>query len=410
MRYRRLIMTFFMTLVVSGCASTLSSIATDKSREDMDHLARSGDLQAEVDLLARPRVDSGRTPGLIVGVLTADGQMHFYSYGEADKEKHTPFTPDTLVPVGSLTKGFVGTVADDLVRQGVLHWDDTLEKLLPGVPMTDESKQITLLELATHTSGMPRQPMVPSLLFRVARYEFTGDDFYRPYDTSYILGYLDDFDWDPTDRPFYSNTGYAVLGYIIEKRTGESLQTLLSKTVIGPLSLQSTGFDLEQLPGHEARARGYAGDEPLFVRRGKPVPDFQLTDIMKNTGGLYSSAHDILTFAAACVRDDGNPLDSLLEDTLRVRVPETEGATGIAWFVDQVDGERITYQEGLIGGFSAYLGLDRTHHTAVVVFENSFNWDFTIGHRLLIRMAKAEESSGPAVSTDTRAGMEEEQR
>ena len=410
MRYTGVIKTFLLATAVSGCAATLSNIVTDKSPEDMDHLAKTGDLQAEVDLLAKPRVDSGKTPGLIVGVLTADGQMHFYSYGVADKESHAPFTPDTLVPVGSLTKGFVGAVADDLVQQGVLHWDDTLEKLLPDVLMTDESKKITLLELATHTSGMPRQPMVPSLLFRVVRYEFTGDDFYRPYDTSYILGYLDQFDWSPTDHPFYSNTGYALLGYIMEKRTGESLQALVSKTVTGPLALQDTGFDLERLPGHAERARGYAGDEPLFVRRGKPVPDFQLTDMMKSTGGLYSSARDILSFAAACLRDDRSPLSSLLDDTQRVRVPETTGATGIAWFQDQVDGERITYQEGLIGGFSAYVGMDRTHHTAVVVFENSFNWDFTIGHRLLIRMAKAEELAGRAVTTDSRAAMGKDQR
>ncbi|MGE5626290.1 MAG: serine hydrolase domain-containing protein, partial [Bacillota bacterium] len=277
-------------------------------------------------------------------------------------------------------------------------------------PMTEESKKITLLELATHTSGMPRQPMVPSLLFRVARYEFTGDDFYRQYDTSYILDYLDEFDWSPTDHPLYSNTGYALLGYIIEQRTGKTLQELLQEKIAGPLQLKETGFDLGQLPGHAARARGYSGDEPLFVRRGQPVPDFQLTHMMKSTGGLYSSARDILSFAAACMRDDGSPLSSLLDDTLQVRVPQALGATGIAWFQDQVDGERINYQEGLIGGFSAYVGMDRAHHTAVVVFENSFNWDFTIGHRLLIRMARAEELAGRAVTTGTRAAMEEGQR
>ena len=385
---------------MSGCAATLSHIDTDTNNGDIARLAKTGDLQAEVDRLAKPVVDSGQAPGAIVGVLTADGTMHFYTYGFADKETQAPFTPDTLVPVGSLTKGFVGAVADDLVRQGMFSWDDSLEKLLPGVPMTEESKKITLLQLATHTSGLPRQPMVPSLLFAVIHYEFTGEDFYREFDTPFILNYLDEFDSSPTSYPFYSNTGFALLGYIMEQHTGESLDALLKEKITGPLDLEETGFDPAQLPDHADRAVGYTGDHPLFKRRGTPTPDFQLTHIMQATGGLYSSARDILSFAAACLRDDGTPLDSVLDDTLRVRVPEPEGATGIAWFEDQVDGERITYQEGLIGGFSAYVGLDRAHHTAVVVFQNSFNWDFAIGHRLLISMAKAKELADRPVTTD----------
>ncbi|MDE2235051.1 MAG: serine hydrolase, partial [Gammaproteobacteria bacterium] len=153
----------------------------------------------------------------------------------------------------------------------------------------------------------------------------------------------------------------------------------------------------DALPGHEQRALGYAGDHPLFMRRGTPTPDFHLSHFMQATGGLYSTARDMLSYAAACLRNDGAPLSRILDDTMRVRVPQTLGATGIAWFVDHVDGEVITYQEGLIGGFSSYLGLDRSHDTAVVVFRNSFNWDFSVGERLLIRMAKAAELEGHPV-------------
>jgi len=395
-----------VALALSGCAATLSHIDVDKSQVEMDSLAESDNLDADVASLAKPLVDSDETPGIIVGVLTADGSMHFYAYGYADKATLTPLTPDTIVPVGSLTKGFVGAIMDNLVRQGVFSWDDTLKTLLPGVPMSRDAGKITLREMATHTAGFPRQPMTPELLFSFIHYEFTGENFYRAFDTPYMLKYLDDFDSSPTMEPVYSNIGYALMGYIIEQRTGRSLEALLQQMLTSPLGMRQTGFELDALPGHDQRAVGYAGDHPLFLRRGTPTPDFHLTHIMQATGGLYSTARDMLTFAAACLRDDGSPLSKLLDDTMRVRVPEVRGATGIAWFVDHVDGEVITYQEGLIGGFSNYLGLDRTHHTAVVVFRNSFNWDFPVGHRLLIRMAKAAKIDGHLVIT----GIEKDTR
>ena len=364
----------------------------------MDSLAKSDNLLSEVESLAKPLVISGETPGIIVGVLTADGSMHFYTYGYADKATRAIFTPNTIVPVGSLTKGFVGAIADNLVRQGALSWNDTLKTLLQNVPMTQTAGNITLRELATHTAGFPRQPMTLDLLFSFIHYEFTGDDFYRAFTTPYMLNYLDDFDSSPTAKPVYSNIDYAILGYIIEQRTGRSLESLLQQMITGPLKMQRTGFELDMLPGHDQRAVGYAGDDPLFLRRGTPTADFRLTHFMQATGGLYSTARDMLTFAAASLRNGGSPMFRLLNDTMHVRVPQAQNATGIAWFVNHVDGEVITYQEGLIGGFSSYLGLDRAHDTAVVVFRNSFNWDFSVGQRLLIRMAKAAEIDGHPVT------------
>lgn len=378
-------------LLLAGCGS-LSHIELDTNDAGAQRFAHSGDLRAEVDSLATPLVESGETPGVMVGVLTADGGMHFYSYGVADRNTGAPPGPDTLFAVGSLSKGFLGAITDSLVQQGLLHWDDTLEKLLPpGTPLSDTARKITLLQLATHTSGLPRQPMNPQTLRYFIEYEFTGKDFYRHFDTAYVLNYLADFDTPPSETPEYSNVGYGLLGYIVEQHTGQSLDVLLQRMITDPLGMTHTGYQPEQLPGYAERARGYAGDHPLFLRRGRPTPDFHLSEMMRGTGAAYSTARDLLTFAAACLKPDDSALSAVLADTLRVRVPQATGAVGIAWFDDDVDGEHITYQEGLTGGYSSYLGLDRRNHIAVVVLQNSFNWTFAVGHRLLLRMAKAEE-------------------
>jgi hypothetical protein len=78
-----------------------------------------------------------------------------------------------------------------------------------------------------------------------------------------------------------------------------------------------------------------------------------------------------------------------LRDSLRVRLKRPREAPAIAWIVDDIHGQQITYQVGLVAGYSSYLGLDSRHKTAVVVLQNSFNWSNSIGHRLLLRMANS---------------------
>src|SRR6185503_9900192 len=116
---------------------------------------RSCDLKAEVDSLALPVIAEGQTPGLIVGVLTADGRMRFFGYGVANDARRVAPDGDTIFPVGSVSKGFVGAIAASLVEEGVLSWNDTLRELLPPeVKLSADARKITVLQLATHTSGL----------------------------------------------------------------------------------------------------------------------------------------------------------------------------------------------------------------------------------------------------------------
>jgi hypothetical protein len=156
----------------------------------------------------------------------------------------------------------------------------------------------------------------------------------------------------------------------------------------------STGYSPEALPGFAERARGHAGDQPKFVARGHEVPDWNFTGMMRGSAGLYSSVRDLLTYAAANLRGDGSPLSAALQDTLRVRYPRAREAAAVNWIVDDVDDQQIEYQVGFIAGYSSYIGLNPHNGTAVVVLQNAFDWDFSVGHELVLWLADHQTAPG----------------
>jgi len=351
--------------------------------------AACADLQAEVDSLALPVIERGETPGIAVGVLSRDGRTHFFGYGVKERGGARP-DADTLFPIGSVSKGFLGALTALLVGEGVLSWEDSLGSLLPDVALSRDARKITVLQLATHTSGLPRQPNTLRTVRYFIEYLFTGNSFYRHFDRGFALAYLAEFKPEEELEVIYSSLGYGILAYVIERRTGQSLEALMQQRILGPLQLKSTGYSPEVLPGYAARAHGYAGDHPMFMPRGAPVPDWQFTELMKGAAAIHSSARDLLAFAAAHFDSSDAKLRAALKDTLQVRLARPEQSAAVAWVVDDIDGQRIAYQVGLVAGYATYLGLDAERRTAVVVLQNSFNWNFRIGHQLLVRLARAD--------------------
>lgn len=384
-----------LALVLSSCTEVnLSSMEFDATDAAALRYAKSGNLRAEVDAAVKPLIAQGEMPGAEVGILLPDGSMRFFGYGVADRETGRRPDADTLFAVGSLSKAFLGTVADLLVQEGRLSWDDTLGEVIPAeAKPSRDARAITLLQLATHTSGLPRQPYTPSIMFPFFHYLFTGESFYDVLDRDFVFDYLSDFSAPHKVEYEYSNIGYGLLGYAIVRKTGLTLDTLLQRDIVAPLGLIETGYEPEDLPGYAVRAHGYAGDEPKFIRRGMPVPDWTFTPLMKGSAALYSSARDLLIFARAHFAAPATPLARAMADTLRVRLLRPRESSAIAWTVNHVMGEEISYILGVVAGYSSYLGLDSRHHIAVVVLRNTFSWDESIGGRLLVRLDRAQDLS-----------------
>jgi CubicO group peptidase (beta-lactamase class C family) len=236
-------------------------------------------------------------------------------------------------------------------------------------------------------AGLPRQPITETMLYHFVQYLFTGRNFYSNLDEQYIFAYLTNFNAPTVREPRYSNIGYGILGDVLQRRTGKAVDDLLTEYIARPLKLSRTGYTPEDLPGWDDRAYGHAGDQPKFVRRGVLVPDWRFTKILRGSAALYSTAHDLLAFAAAHLRDDDSIQTRALKDTLRIRYSRPREAAAVAWIADDVAGLRITYQVGMVAGYSSYLGIDVANRTAVVVLQNAFNWDITLGHKLLLLLA-----------------------
>ena len=379
------------SLVVCLTALGLSACGTLTTWEVQpnDAALTQHDLADAVDAIAGPLVRQGQTPGLIVGLLLPDGSTRFFGYGTTGQDNGAVPGPDTLFAVGSLSKGFLGAMTDMLVQEGKLSWTDTLPSLLPpGTRLSDDAARISVEQLATHTSGLPRQPQMDlRTLVYFGEYLFNGNNFYRHLDRDTAVEYLTHFNAPAVLVPQYSNIGYGILGYVVELRTGQSVDDMLAERISGPLGLAHTGYSPEDLPGYETRAIGHAGDQPKFIRRGHLAPDWRFTNLLRGSAALYSNAHDLLVFAGAHLRQDDSPLTAALTDTLRVRYPRSRGATAVAWIADDVNGVQIKYQIGIVAGYTAYLGINEVNRTAVVVLQNAFNFDCSASHRLMVLMA-----------------------
>ncbi len=390
LKLRVALATCALSCALAGCG-TLSTFPVDTTETPAQVLYESGDLRAQVDALAQPLIDNHVTPGLVVGVLLPSGERRVYGYGRRQQPDGEAPDGDTLFAVGSLSKGFLGEIVASLVRDGTLHWSDTLDTLLPpGTPLSDDARRITLLQLATHTSGLPRQPFTHETFEAFVGYLFTGRSFYGHFDEPFIFHYLSDWSAPDEHEPIYSNTGYALLSYIVERFSHQSVDALLNERIVKPLHLDHTGYAPEQLPGYANRAYGYAGDQPKFIRRGAPTPDWRFTNMMRGAAALHSTVNDLLTYADAHLNGSTDTaLDAVLTDALTVYVDRPKEAAAIAWVVDTVGQHKITYQVGMVAGYTSYIGLDQDNKTAVVVLQNSFNWTNQIGHRLLLRLASA---------------------
>jgi CubicO group peptidase (beta-lactamase class C family) len=391
-------------LLLSACG-TLSAVVVDPIDLEPKAYSVSDNLQLEVDSLVKPLIAQGQTPGMVVGVLLPDGRTQFFGYGTIDGASTATPDAQTLFAIGSLSKGFLAALTELLVDDGVLAWDQTLAELLPAAtPLSADARKITLLQLATHTSGLPRQVFNTTTLQQFVGYLFTGESFYRQFDHQFILDYLADFEADVGSGPKYSNIGYGLIGYILELHSGLSVDELLQRKLIKPLGLKCTGYAPENLLCVDGRARGHAGDQPKFIRRGEHVPDWQFTRFMRGSAGLYSNASDLLTFARAHLQKPTTRLNAALADALQVRFERPKEAAAVAWVADDIAGQRITYQIGIVAGYTSYIGIDSERKTAVVVLQNSFNWGNSVGHKLLLRLAQEEREKLPVQIVRLTAG------
>lgn len=373
-------------VILTGCStSTLSQMEIPEQNNTPIVVGYYG---RGIDPMIQQYMQDKQVTGLIVAIIQHNGAAEFHSYGITDDKHRYAITPDTLFALGSLSKGVTAEITTMLVNEGKFRWTDTLETLLPeSTTLSPDAKKITLLQLVTHTSGLPRQPMDLLTLEHLVGYFSTGENFYTQLDSDNVLTYLSDFTAPEPRVPQYSNLGYAILGYILRQHTGESIESLAQRTLFTPLMMQNSSYTPMQLRRYSYRALGHAGDQPKLISRGELTPDWVFQQNMAGAASLYSSARDLAIYARAHFSTTRSPeLDRVFRDVTQTYFYRQKEAANIAWVSDSSPDRKITYQVGYIGGYSSYIGFDQKNQNAVIVLQNSFNWSNYLGQTILMHL------------------------
>jgi CubicO group peptidase (beta-lactamase class C family) len=327
-------------------------------------------------------------------VVTPDGRTQCFGYGKTGRPGDiNPPTGDDLFQIGSLTKLFAEALFVRLVEEGRLHYDDTVRSiLLTNIPVSPEAGRLTLYELATHTSGLPREPFNRSQLVSLFSYFLHGKNLYAHLTVPYLLDYLRTCHPQPKEpREYvYSNFGAGLLTYLISEKTSQSAEELILKNICRPLGMTNSAFSLAT--GQTNRLTvGHVGGQACWKPANHPLAPWDMGDLLRPVSGLDSSVNDLLLFAKANLGMVSTPLASALATTHQVQINTSRGGESLGWIVSNYDHDRrtLTFKDGVMSGYCGYIGLDLDTRVAVVVLANKFNWDEKVGMNLLLRLSCA---------------------
>jgi D-alanyl-D-alanine-carboxypeptidase/D-alanyl-D-alanine-endopeptidase len=316
---------------------------------------------ADIRQLLVDRIDAQRqSVGIVVGVIAPKGRR-VISYGNLEKGDPRALNGDTIFEIGSATKVFTSLLLADMVQRGQVSLDDPVAKYLPpGAKMPERNgRSITLVDLATHTSGLPRMPT-----------NFSPKDPTNPYadySAELLYQFLSTYQLtrDIGSQYEYSNLGGGLLGHVLARRAGVDYEALVRSRICDPLGMGSTLITLTP----EMRARFAAGHNQSMAA----VPNWDLPTLA-GAGALRSTTNDPLTFLAANLGYTKSPLAPAMAAMLKVRrptgLPDLEIALG--WHIFTTNGKEIVWHNGGTGGFRSFMGFDPKAGVGVVVLSNAF--------------------------------------
>jgi CubicO group peptidase (beta-lactamase class C family) len=310
--------------------------------------ARAQDVSSKVEEDMQARVKKDRFSGSIL--IARDGKVLARAgYGMANLEHDVPNTPETKFRLGSITKQFTAMAILILKEQGKLCPQEKVKTYLPDSPKTWD--EITVHHLLTHTSGIPNytgfrefvktMPLPTSLDDLVARFKDKPLDF------------------KPGTKFAYSNSGYVLLGRIIEKVSGKSYSSFLKETIFEPLKMKDTGFD-NAFPILKHRASGYT-KLAFLMTNARPID----MSIPHAAGSLYSTVDDLFLWDRALT---GETL--VKKATLDAMFTPDKDGYAYGWSTGKAFGRKMVAHGGGINGFVTYIERLPEQNVCAIVLSN----------------------------------------
>ena len=298
------------------------------------------ELQAKIASLVEHACDTKLLDGLALGVI-ADGESHIYTTGEG-------ITGTTSFEIGSITKTFTAELLRRLVDRGVFRWNDPVAMYMPvelnrsGTTVASAT-DITLLDLATHRSGLALHPTNLKIV--------NHHNPYGAYSAADMEQYVATVGLEkpPDCGTVYSNIGYVILGYVIERATGAKYADLLEEYILEPLGLRQTSL---ALPGTT---------EPRLIQghsqSGRATPAWT-QDAFAPAGALRSTCADQLKWASYL-------LDAA---SLKAQQGGVDAETQVGW--SRNPNSHFHFRDGMTSGFCSYLGMQVEDRCALVLLAN----------------------------------------
>lgn len=292
-------------------------------------------------------------PGVALTVISHGKAVKTAEYGQADLELRAPVTPQTVFEIGSITKQFTAAGILLLVQDGKLSVDEKINRYLPKAPET--WKDITIRHLLTHTSGLKSYTGLDGFELRrhLTQAQFIAAIAVQP------------LEFQPGDSWKYCNTGFNLLGFIIESVSKQSYWDFMYERVFRPLGMNSTTNRLPALiiPN---RASGYEQTNHILINR-----DHDLTDVF-SAGALVSTVGDLVKWNSAL---DG---DALFTPSTKAEMWTPTKLNngkpthyGFGWFIDTFNGRKNIGHSGSTSGFSASIQRFPDDELAVIVLTNT---------------------------------------
>ncbi|MGD9648099.1 MAG: serine hydrolase [Pirellulales bacterium] len=344
------------------------------------------DFDERVDKLLKPLFDEQVIAALAVGVIDGRASLpgagsaaglppaaedrdparmarfggaatRWFFYGHVDDAGQRVPDRQTLFEIGSVSKTFTALLLADMVVRGELSLDDPVQKFLPAdVPMKSRDGQpITLVQLATHTSGLPRMPS-----------NFSPADLANPYadyDEQHLYEYFRKARRlrEPGGKPVYSNLGMGLLGHALAQAAGKSYEEMIEERICKPLAMTRTRVTLDNALRADL-AQPHDGD-------GAAVKPWDL-NALAGAGGIRSDVDDMLAYTAAHLGLVETPLKAAIELVLTPRIKyDTGGGIALAWHI--LPNDKVIMHNGQTGGFHSIVALRPDLKLGVVVLAST---------------------------------------
>ena len=307
----------------------------------------------QTDVLIKAEMERRQIPGLSLAVCRAGKLIKSHGYGLANLELAVPVRPDTVFEIGSVTKQFTAALVLMLMEEGQLGLDEKISRYLGELPAAWSN--ITLRHLLTHTSGVRNYTGLPGM---EASRHLTRADFIKALAPHPL-------DFPPGESWSYCNTGYNLLGFILEKVSGKSYWQLLDERIFKPLGMTaSQSRDLKTIVPR--RAAGYEKAQGKLINR-----DSDLTDVF-SAGAIASTVLDLAKWDAALGTDKLLQRSSREQMWAPVRLNRGQThAYGFGWGLEDFESRRNIGHSGSTSGFSASLQRFPDDRLTVIVLCNS---------------------------------------